>query len=55
MKVTDFYPVFYADNIETEIKRFTDNLGYEVKHRPEIELLEYAILENDKGRRVDIV
>lgn len=55
MKVTDFYPVFYAEDIEAEIRRFTDNLGYEVKHRPEIEFLDYVILENDKGRRLDIV
>ena len=55
MKVTDFYPIFYAEDIEAEIKRFTEDLGFSVKHRPKIEFLDYVALENDKNRRVDIV
>jgi hypothetical protein len=39
MKVTDFYPVFYAEDIEAETKRFTEDLGFEVKHKPQIEFL----------------
>lgn len=55
MKITDYYPIFYAEDIEKEIRRFTDDLGFEVIHRPEIENLEYAALENDKKRRIDLV
>ena len=55
MKVTDFYPVFYATDIETETKRFTEELGFTVKHKPQIEFLDYVVLENDKKRRLDLV
>ncbi|MBQ7670386.1 MAG: hypothetical protein IJS45_06670 [Clostridia bacterium] len=55
MTVTDFYPVFYAEDFEAEIKRFDEVFGFSVKHRPEIELLDYAVLENGNKRRVDIV
>ena len=55
MKVTDYYPVFYVEDIESEIKRFTGELGFEVIHRPHIEFLDYAVLENEKKRRIDIV
>ena len=46
MKVTDYYPIFYANDIEAEIKRFTGGLGFFVKHRPNIEYLDYFVLEN---------
>ena len=55
MKVTDFYPVFYAEDIEAETKRFTEDLGFEVKHKPSIEFLDYVVLENEKKRRLDLV
>ncbi len=55
MKITDYYPIFYAKDLEKEIRRFTEDLGFEVKHRPEIEYLEYAVLENEKNRRIDLV
>ena len=55
MKVTDFYPVFYTDDIEAETKRFTEDLGFTVKHKPQIEFLDYVVLENEKNRRLDLV
>ena len=55
MKVTDYYPIFYAEDVEAEAKRFTEDLGFVVKHRPQIEYLDYVVLENEKKRRVDIV
>ena len=55
MKVSDFYPIFYSEDIEAGIRRFTKDLGFTVKHRPKIEFLEYAVLENDNKRRVDVV
>ena len=55
MKVTDFYPIFYAEDIEAETKRFTEDLGFAVKHRPQIEYLDYVVLENGNKRRVDLV
>ena len=55
MKVTDYYPIFYAADIEAETRRFTEELGFSVKHKPKIEYLDYVVLENEKKRRVDIV
>ncbi len=55
MKVNDYYPIFYAEDIEAETKRFTEDLGFTVKHRPKIEYLDYVVLENGKNRRVDLV
>lgn len=55
MKITDCYPLFYAEDIEAVIKRFTEDMGFTVKHRPKIENLDYVVLENENNRRVDIV
>lgn len=55
MKVTDFYPIFYTDDIESGTKRFTEELGFEIKHKPQIEFLDYVILENEHKRRIDLV
>ena len=55
MKVSDCYPIFYAEDIEAGIKHFTEDLGFSVKHRPSLEFLDYVILENGHHRRVDIV
>ena len=55
MTVTDFYPIFYAEDIEAETKRFTEDLGFTVKHKPNIEHLDYVVLENGQHRRVDLV
>lgn len=55
MNVTDYYPIFYAEDIEAEIKRFTEDLGFSVKHKPKIEFLDYVVLENENKRRIDIV
>ena len=55
MKVSDYYPIFYTEDIEAETKRFTDDLGFSVKHKPQIEYLDYVVLENENKRRVDLV
>ncbi len=55
MIISDCYPIFYAEDIEAEVRLFTECLGYTVKHSPEIENLDYVVLENEKNRRVDIV
>ena len=55
MIVTSFYPVFYTDDIEGEIKKFTEDLGFQLKHRPPIEFLDYAVLENANGNKLDLV
>ena len=55
MKVSDYYPIFYAEDLEAETKRFTDDLGFSVKHKPQIEYLDYVVLENKNKRRVDLV
>ena len=55
MKITDYYPIFYTDDVEKESRRYADDLGFEIKHRPEIEFLDYAVLENEHNRRIDLV
>ena len=55
MRITDCYPIFYANDVDAEARRFTESLGFSVKHKPEIEFLEYVVLENDKNRRIDLV
>lgn len=55
MIVTDYYPVFYTDDLETETRRLTEDLGFTVKHSPKIEFLDYVVLENANKRRVDLV
>ncbi|MBR5341758.1 MAG: hypothetical protein IK151_07520 [Erysipelotrichaceae bacterium] len=55
MKVTDYYPIFYTEDIETETKRYTEELGFNVIHRPQLEMLEYVTMENENKRRVDLV
>ena len=53
--VTSFYPVFYTDDLDGEIKKFTEDLGFQLKHRPQIEFLDYAVLGNAKGNHLDLV
>ena len=48
MKVTDYYPIFYTEDIEAETKRFTEDLGFAVKHRPKIEFLDYVTGGNSR-------
>ena len=55
MNVSDLYPVYYAEDFEAAKKMFSEDMGFSVKHGPQIEHFDYAVLENDKGRRVDIV
>ncbi len=55
MRVTDYYPVFYTENVEAEAKRFTEDLGFTVKHNPQLEYLDYVVLENENKRRIDLV
>ena len=55
MKVKDYYPVFYTNDMEADIRRYTEDLGFTVKHRPQIKFLDYAVLENENKRRVDLV
>ena len=55
MKITDYYPIFYTEDIESEIKRFTEEMGFSLRHRPKLESLEYAVLENDNKSRIDLV
>ena len=55
MKVSNYYPVFYTNDVEKETKRMTEELGFTVKHRPKIEYLDYAVLEDANNSRLDIV
>ena len=55
MKVTDYYPIIYAEDLEAEIRRFEEDFGFSVIHRPQIEMLDYVTMENENRRRVDLV
>ena len=55
MKVTDYYPVFYASDVEAEVKRLEEVFGFTVIHNPAIENVEYYVLENEHKRRIDLV
>ena len=54
MKVTSYYPVFYAEDMETEAKRYTDDLGFTVVHDAEVKGFRYLILDNN-GNRIDLI
>ena len=54
MNVTSYYPVFYAEDLEAEAKRYTEDLGFTIKHKTEVKDLQYYILENN-GNRIDLV
>ena len=55
MKVSDYYPIFYAEDIDAEVRLYTNDFGFKEIHRPDIEYLDYVILENENKRRIDIV
>ena len=55
MIASDLYPVYYAEDFEAAKRMFSEDMGFKVKHNPRIEHFDYAVLENDNGRRVDIV
>lgn len=54
MKVTAYYPVFYAENLEEEVRRYTEELGFSIVHKIEVKDLEYYILDNG-GNRIDLI
>ena len=54
MKVTSYYPVFYTEDLETEAKRYTDDLGFSIVHDVEVKGTRYLILDNN-GNRIDLI
>ena len=54
MKVTSYYPVFYAEDLEAEAKRYIDELGFCVVHRIQVKGMEYYVLDNG-GNRIDLI
>ena len=54
MKVTSYYPVFFAEDLDAEAKRYTEDLGFTIKHKTNVKDLQYYILENN-GNRIDLV
>ena len=41
--------------MEKEIRRYSEDLGFTLIHKPQIEYLDYAVLENENKRRIDLV
>ena len=54
MKVTSYYPVFYAENLEEEARRYIEDLGFSVVHKIQVKDVEYYILDNG-GNRIDLI
>ena len=54
MKVTSYYPVFFAEDLETEAKRYIDDLGFSLIHDAEVKGFRYLILDNH-GNRIDLI
>ena len=55
MKVTSYYPIFYAVDIEAAIKRYEEDFGFEVKHHPEMEGIDLYVLGVGDGTRINLV
>lgn len=54
MKVTSYYPVFFAEDLETEAERYIDDLGFSLVHDAEVKGLRYLVLDNH-GNRIDLI
>jgi len=54
MKVTSYYPVFFAEDLEAEAKRYTDDLGFSIVHHAEVKDFRYLVLDNH-GNRIDLI
>ena len=55
MKVTSYYPIFYANDIESEVKRYQEDFGFEVMHHPKAEGLDLYVLGVGDGTRINLV
>ena len=55
MKVTSYYPIFYAKDIEKELKHYQKDFGFELMHHPEAEGLELYVLGVGDGTRINLV
>ena len=56
MKVSSYYPIFYTEDIESELKRYQEDFGFEVMHRPEIaDWLDLYVLGAGDGTRINLI
>ena len=55
MKVTSYYPMFYVKDIESEIKRYQEDFGFEVMHHPDIGAIDLYVLGVGDGTRINLV
>ena len=55
MKVSSYYPMFYVKDIESEIKRYQEDFGFEVMHHPEIDKIDLYVLGVGDGTRINLV
>ena len=55
MKVTSYYPIFYAKDIESELKRYQEDFGFEVMHHPQTEGLDLYVLGVGDGTRINLI
>ena len=55
MKVTSYYPIFYAENLESAIKRYEEDFGFEVMHHPEVGAIDLYVLGVGDGTRINLV
>ena len=55
MKVSSYYPTFFAKDIESEIKRYQEDFGFEVMHHPTIDGVDLYVLGAGDGTRITLV
>ena len=55
MKVTSYYPMFYAKDVESEIKRYQEDFDFELMHHPEIDKIDLYVLGVGDGTRINLI
>lgn len=55
MKITSYYPQFVTDDFEKALKEYTEALGFEVRHKQEVEGFKLYVLKHPCGHKVDLI
>ena len=55
MKVSSYYPMFYVKDVESEIKRYQEDFGFELMHHPGLDEIDLYILGAGDGTRIGLV
>ncbi len=55
MKLTSCYPQVVAEDFEKELKEYTENLGFEIRHRQEDGDFKLYVLKHPCGAKIDLI